>query len=1019
MHNYEPIEQIQIGAFAPGTWRNAVIFSVDFDVGFNGNKTKFIINVVNTTGDYAIDESDLSYLNPYNITFGPFKFKFFLESYEINKAAGKKLLRLTFVDGSTLLDRVYVALGDKNRKLNENAWFLTPVNFPVLCEAPEYLPPAWSSNGLVNLSQQTIMPIKHSALDPMSIIRNPRSVESGGMITVGWEIPTIDNFHQDCSITEFKYNFTHLLEMMTLFGIGVEGDFIRRDATGNPLINSYGGIIFADRNPFHYKSVGGDTLRNILNTWCQSQGFSWYYSWNSNSIVGIDEHASTGWARFEAIKRLVSSVKSQDNSGKRIDALIEQATESVTLEGTKRKYVTTSVIKNAKPDSETKKTYYRSVKFSPLDPSHIFAPNQRGKITGLNNTFRDDTQLRISASLARYNKNAREIFNVGIGCHEAIGVEILAEIDLMNHPTINGMGPAALQLATMTALANMAGGQGLINTMNGWLGFWQIPFKMYFVKYNDTLEDRWLTWEKNVSNLYGKHYLNFDKMQRMFRCDPNGHGYFKRMDTTLPNSEEFSKDDIINGKRSWPNDIKDTLTGPHGLSIGINNNLFAFYDKINMLTRGGSNSGEPAWETSQEEVDAIFQPVQNASDILEEWTPRIVELPAGGAQQILLRFFPHLNAAGGAGGNVVHWAQNMMTFQSGLNAQLLVNILNQPQAPAAAQGGGATAAIQAKIAAGYKVGLMMHPDYSHPNFPFKIKNVSYTEYENTKEKSIKNSMNYNNSYLDPCPLLCSSGVSPRQRLCEDLNRFFQPKAWPVGLERWNLGTFKAPYWSLPAFGFQMEFNFPPDALNPNWQIDTVDIVHPTWTAHLVNHKIDIERRLLDPKIMLILNQMQDNMIAPGNVAEMEMIDYDVSHLASNDPTGGQVKINLPGASVNPWNLGSNFQNFGRGALWDSMLVRKLHEDFRLNGELPIANAISALPRKTLSCTVAGMNFGSLSPFLNPSFGLESVSIRMSQQDGVTSELKFSNKPPSSLGKDIRFRSIETDLIRLGGLYPMF
>lgn len=1001
MASYQSIEQIQIGAFTPGTWRDAVIFSVDFDVGFNGDSTRLVINVVNITGDYDISEADLSYLNPYNIMFGPFQFRLYLESYEITKSAGKRLLRLTFVDGSTLLDRVYVALGDKHRKLNDAAWFLSPVNFPILCEAPEFMPPAWATNGLVNLSQRAIMPIRHSALDPSSKIRSAK-LEAGGMITVGWETPSIENFHRDCALQDFKYNFTHFLAMVQNFGIGIEGDFLRRDAAGNVLRNRFGEFQYADRNPYHYKSTAGKTLKEVLNDWCAAQGYSWFYSFTSNAIVGIDEYSSTAWARFEKIKNLVNSIKSQSNDGARTDALIEQATETCTLAGTKKRYLTTSAIKNASPDNTTKREYYRAVKFSPLDSSHVIAPNQRGEITGLANTYRDDTQLRISSALAKYDIHAREIYNTAIGCHEANGFKILGEIDMSGGKTHAGM-----QIIMLTCLAGIKG-MDLINTMNKWVDYWKIPFKMYFVKRDKTIGDAWLNWEKNVAEFYGKNYLNFDQMHRMLRCDKYGRGYFRREDETIPRSEEYVKEDIIQGRQSWPSHIKDILKSPYGLSLSINNNLFAFYNKFNLLQRTGA-----AWDVTQEEIDSLFIPRGQGNQkphILKPWIPKYIQLPAGKAANIIAACFPHLNVAGGAGHNIAIWPNNIASFAGGLNGHNILNMINMqghPNNPNRDQ----------------EIGILIHVDYNHALFPFKIKNASYVEYENLKEKSITDSMAMNAPWVDPCPLLCG-GISPRQRLCEDLNRFFEPRPWPTGLERWNLGTWDAPYWTIPAFGFQLEFNFPPDNLHPQGFMEECDIVFPSWSAHIVNHKMNIERRLLDPKIQSIINSLDgppltDIRNVPGNVSSMEMIEYDVSSLASSDPTNSSVNISLPGALVNPWNLGANFPVFGENPLWDYMNVSKLHTGYAIAGEIPTQNAIMSLPRKTLSCSVAGMSFGSLAPFMSPKMGLEQVSIRLSQEDGVTSELKFSNKPPKPPDKDMMFRTIQTDLMRPGGAYPMF
>jgi hypothetical protein len=122
--------------------------------------------------------------------------------------------------------------------------------------------------------------------------------------------------------------------------------------------------------------------------------------------------------------------------------------------------------------------------------------------------------------------------------------------------------------------------------------------------------------------------------------------------------------------------------------------------------------------------------------------------------------------------------------------------------------------------------------------------------------------------------------------------------------------------------------------------------------------------------------------------------------------------------ADPWSLGGNFFRNTDSARWDYMQIMKYHNQYVINSEVPRENSMLSTPRKTLSCSVAGMHFGSLAGYLSPVSGLESMSIRMSDE-GVVSELRFSNKPPEKADQSVLFRSIETDLIRAGGVYPMF
>ena len=198
MPDYQKIEEIQVDNNPRGVFARAAIFSADFDVGIGSKPTKFIINLVNAAGVYDIsandyDEngnytgnSDLSYIRSHNIRFiesgdhvpvndvgvrerDILSFRFYLESFQVQRSAGKRILQVTFVDGSTLLDRIYVALGDTHQKIGEMSSWVANVQFPMLCETPEFFP--IKTRGLIDVSQVSKMRLKHFWFDNSSVVR--------------------------------------------------------------------------------------------------------------------------------------------------------------------------------------------------------------------------------------------------------------------------------------------------------------------------------------------------------------------------------------------------------------------------------------------------------------------------------------------------------------------------------------------------------------------------------------------------------------------------------------------------------------------------------------------------------------------------------------------------------------------------------------------------------------------------------------------------------------------------------
>jgi hypothetical protein len=1030
---YETVESIKIDGFAPGMWRNSVIISADFDIGFGDKPSKFVINVINTTGDYVDEEKNLSYLDPHDIDYGPFRFRFYLESFQFQKAAGQRKLQLTFVDGSTVLDRIYVALSDKDATIDDQAVYHTEAYFPILCDAPEFYPPQWATNGLVNQSKVTMFPVKDASLDPWSILRDMNSLEKGGQLTIGWTQPSLENFNHDCNNEDAVYNFCHLLWNIQRFGINVKGDFLQYDANGNVLLDKWGGPLYRDRNPFHYKSIGGVTLRDCLNQWCEIQGFSWFYDFQTNAIVGVDEYTQSSVTKYEEVRKIIGTLSengyvSEDADGNRIDLLVENSSETVTLAGTKKKFVNTKALRNAKPDNPTNYDYYRPIKFYPLDISHIIPANQRGSITGLANKFRSDTQFRISCGLAKYSESggqsyAREIFNCAIGCHEANGIQIIGELDLLNHPGISGnpMAQLAIQAINM-ACVGAAGGNGagnqLLMTLNQWVQFQKIPFKVYFARYSSDLEAKFYNWERQIAESFlGRFYLNFDFMHNFERCHTGGLGVFRRTDVTSPHSEIFKRLDVASGKKAYPWATKQIVKDPYGLRV--NSNLFgvnpltgvALHNQFNILTRN-----EAQFETSQQEYDDLIKPGNQAKSLLEQWQPIFIESPASGGGNTNLasacswisQLFPHLNVFNGMT-NVVNWPANMFTGQTMMNAASIMNSLWMqnnnalPNAP--------------------KMGIYIHPDYSHPNFPFKIKNVSYTKYINTKEKSIEyNDHGMSQSWGDSCPLACG-GISPRQVACDGLMNRYKSRPWPTGIERMNMGNLVQPMWAIPAFGFQMEMWIPPMAQNQNWDSKTTSIVYPSWSSYIVNQKTNIMRRVLQPKVNSIYNGIAESysngIHGIGNVSKVEVVDNDISPLL-NPVDGSHIKVYGWNNQWAQWNLGGQFwRPPPEGQIdWTDVKVANMHQHYVINSEIPTVNAVYGVPRKRITATIGGMNFGSLAPYCHPSFGLESVSVRMTSE-GIATEVSFSNKPPKELGFEMTHRNIKPDLIRHGGLYPMY
>ena len=108
------VPSIQISNQKPGVAFGGVIYSADVAVGYNAEPTKLNINValdtkISKKRSFLISKRSLDLTSPVDIKIANVSmFKnMFLNSYNISTGVGSKLLNLTYVDGSALLDRIF------------------------------------------------------------------------------------------------------------------------------------------------------------------------------------------------------------------------------------------------------------------------------------------------------------------------------------------------------------------------------------------------------------------------------------------------------------------------------------------------------------------------------------------------------------------------------------------------------------------------------------------------------------------------------------------------------------------------------------------------------------------------------------------------------------------------------------------------------------------------------------------------------------------------------------------------
>jgi len=152
---FNKVPQIKIGDNGqPGRAFGGLIYSSNLDVGVNGDPTKLSLNVVPDddfkTDEFAIKSKNLSDQNRQTITIGnnikqdngEIKWtplitmrNMILTSYNKTKSVEDKILSVNYVDGSILLDKVFVGLINRHYQTKKDNEYEYEIMFDALCNS--------------------------------------------------------------------------------------------------------------------------------------------------------------------------------------------------------------------------------------------------------------------------------------------------------------------------------------------------------------------------------------------------------------------------------------------------------------------------------------------------------------------------------------------------------------------------------------------------------------------------------------------------------------------------------------------------------------------------------------------------------------------------------------------------------------------------------------------------------------------------------------------------------------------
>ena len=229
------------------------VFSIDFQRSYSQEASKVTYRIVSESGSYSNPTIGASA----SISFGDFNFTGYVYSYELEESASSgKILTVTLVDQSVILDKLYVCVfrrglfGENGTKKTES--------YEVKFEDQEafwYL--QQNSTGGFDLIK------KDYVNEQVDRFYYEAKVKRGDIIIVGSEIVS----DQECELLDSSYTFEQLKSAV---GGAVSG-FSSAPISSSDIAQTYEG-----------------TLRSVLNSWCQDFGFTFYWDYSANTLKFID-----------------------------------------------------------------------------------------------------------------------------------------------------------------------------------------------------------------------------------------------------------------------------------------------------------------------------------------------------------------------------------------------------------------------------------------------------------------------------------------------------------------------------------------------------------------------------------------------------------------------------------------------------------------------------------------------------------------------------------------------------------
>lgn len=475
---FKPIPQITING--SNRFANGYIYGCNFSIGYSEAPTQVSFNLVPADGATSFGAIEPNLSSEYTLNLGGIIFtKAKLIEANESTSVGQKILTLNFVDGSYILDKIYIGLVNRHGQPRNRR----SVTFAV---------PMYCSNCQGTGNTRFTLPVTRKVdgapdnYDSISV--DPKN---GGYIILG-----IEQFVEGvCDVPDVAYNFTALLASIKAAGIQIGG--------------------LTDLNKNYFQNYTG-TLREVLSNWCSDFGYTFFWDFTTNSIQGLDLKVPV-----IDITNVYNAIKSDTQ------VPVESINFSKTLMGTYDQSLISYYLKPSRSKNNTL-TRYQPVTWSAIKLNDVVNPELA--------SGRDAASFGVSAALQKFYPTARSLYNfyyLGGGL-PGIGSEYNQKLALC-------MGLKSLGLTLPDAEEIFDAGFSNKTFQDAFIRFPRGYLHVYM--YSRDLEQRWEQYEANIAdNFIGRFYTS-NTVPPKDVTDCNTYSYYSRKYRAEPEGRKYDKEE--------------------------------------------------------------------------------------------------------------------------------------------------------------------------------------------------------------------------------------------------------------------------------------------------------------------------------------------------------------------------------------------------------------------------------------------------------------------------------------------